>query len=147
MLQTIFGKETVLLHTADGKPYIAGYKGHISISHSREHLCIALSEHEIGIDTETVQERIGRLRERFLSAAELESLTPTLQNLTLCWAAKEALYKLAGAAAGAMGQHIRLETEHIDGTHAFGAQIGTSAYRLSVPEANDNYVTVVAEKA
>ncbi|MCM1035121.1 MAG: 4'-phosphopantetheinyl transferase superfamily protein [Paludibacter sp.] len=146
LLQEIFGVDVVLSHSSNGAPYIAGNSTHISISHSRHHLCIAVStEKAIGIDIEELQERIMRLYTRFLSADELEDLTPNVHNLTLCWCAKEAIYKIAGDKAGAIGEHIRIDTKGIDIGKDFHAQIGDEIYRFSLVADMPEYLIVIAE--
>lgn len=147
LLNEIFGQETALQHHTDGSPYIPTFEGTISISHSKHHLCIALSEKkQVGVDIEEIQERLMRLRKKFLSADELAHLSPTLRNLTLCWSAKEAIYKIAGEKAGAMGQNITLDTTNIGNGTYFNAQIGNEHYRLTVVTANDTYTIVTAEQ-
>jgi 4'-phosphopantetheinyl transferase len=82
-----------------GKPYLAGSLYHISVSHTEQLSAVILSDcHAVGIDIERVRPRIIRVRDKFLSKAELDSITPGDEagKLTLYWCAKEALYKLFG---------------------------------------------------
>ncbi|MDD6778796.1 MAG: 4'-phosphopantetheinyl transferase superfamily protein [Bacteroidales bacterium] len=89
----------VLEHDPHGAPRIALHDDvHVSISHTRGMVLIALSEHEpMGIDVECISERVVKLREKFVNdneTAELSLVDAT--DLTLVWTAKEAMYKLAG---------------------------------------------------
>ncbi len=110
MLRTIFGQETEIIYTPEGKPTVA--HGYLSISHSKNYLCMAYSQtQEVGIDVEEIQPRISRLATRFLTAEELEACGEDLSLLTRCWSSKEAIYKIVGAEAGAIGEHIFFEVE------------------------------------
>ncbi len=110
MLRTIFGQETEIVYTPEGKPTVAN--GYLSISHSKNYLSVAYSQtQEVGIDVEEIQPRISRLATRFLTAEELKACGENLGLLTRCWSGKEAIYKIVGAEAGAIGEHIFFEVE------------------------------------
>lgn len=82
-----------------GKPYLLNSDTNISISHSKNLVCILLNKiNSIGIDVQFVSERINRLKEKFLSDAELSQLPQTnkTEALHVYWCAKEALYKSGG---------------------------------------------------
>lgn len=83
-----FGK----LHFHDGK-----YQ--VSVSHSGKFSAAIISNKtRVGIDIEMIKERIDRVKERFLTEGEMEMVEAdyTLEKLTVCWGAKESLYKLYG---------------------------------------------------
>ncbi len=110
MLRTILGQEAEIVYTPEGKPTVAN--GYLSISHSKNYLCMAYSlTQEVGIDVEDIQPRISRLAARFLTAEELEVCGEDLSLLTRCWSAKEAIYKIVGTEAGAVGEHIFFDVE------------------------------------
>lgn len=78
-----------------GKPMLSNGV-EISISHAGEYAVIALnSTKKCGIDIEQISSKVERIKEKFLSLDELEKVT-SLEELTLFWCAKEALYKLYG---------------------------------------------------
>jgi phosphopantetheinyl transferase len=82
-----------------GKPYLAGSDRHISVTHSGDLAAVIMScRGAVGIDLERVRPKIERVKERFLSAEELEAAgsPPDAGLLTMAWCAKEALYKLYG---------------------------------------------------
>lgn len=89
-------------HRADGSPFIPGYGGGVSISHSHAYAALAVDPQgrHIGIDVEEAS-RLGQLQRvapRFLSDRQLEiclSATPSPLLLT-AWTQKEALYKALG---------------------------------------------------
>ncbi len=92
LIREVFGVSTRLLHDGNGAPSIEGYPGHISISHCRNWVGLAVSSTpSIGIDIEHPRDtQLERVRERFVSPHD----SPTLSLLHL-WTAKEAVYKAA----------------------------------------------------
>lgn len=90
------GLPAPVCHHPDGSPYINGFQGYISISHSLETAVVAVNiDHPIGIDTETWRPQLERVSHKFLSQREyLIYNTPTL--LLKAWCMKEAAYKAAG---------------------------------------------------
>lgn len=78
-----------------GKPFLSN-KVEISISHAGDYVVIALNtSKKCGIDIEKISSKVDRIKHKFLNAKELE-IAKTLEELTLFWCAKEALYKLYG---------------------------------------------------
>ncbi len=107
MLQHIFGHEVDVQYSEEGKPSLPTH--HISISHSKHHLCMALSTtQEIGIDIEEIQPRLSRLMNHFLSQQEIDACQGKLALVARCWSAKEAIYKIVGKEAGATGKKIHI---------------------------------------
>jgi 4'-phosphopantetheinyl transferase len=82
-------------YTASGKPYLLNDQRTISISHAGSLAAILLSEKQTGIDLEEVTSKVDRIAARFLDEKELAFATSTLSR-TICWCAKEALYKMDG---------------------------------------------------
>ncbi len=107
MLQHIFGHEVEVQYSETGKPALPDH--HISISHSKHHLCMALSAtQEIGIDIEEIQPRLSRVMNHFLSQQEIDACKGKLALVARCWCAKEAIYKIVGEVAGATGKKIHI---------------------------------------
>ena len=82
-----------------GKPYLINDDSYISISHSKNLVCILLNKsNRVGIDVQFLNPKIFKLKEKFLSAAEMSSLPEDncIDALHVYWCAKEALYKLIG---------------------------------------------------
>ena len=82
-----------------GKPYLAGSDWNISVTHTENYAGVIISRVvKVGIDMERITPRIDKLKEKFLSEDELSSLSQEhlLEQLTLAWCAKEAVYKLYG---------------------------------------------------
>ncbi len=97
LLERMLGHETEVTHDPHGAPHIAHYN--ISISHSRRLAAVALDAcRPIGIDAEEARPQLIKIKERFLSPQEQSVFTEPHQLLT-AWTIKEAVYKIAGAAA------------------------------------------------
>lgn len=97
LIRQIFGDPAQLAYHSSGAPYVPHFNGHISISHTRS--CIALGIHPsqpIGIDVETLTERICRIQKKFINTAEAEQLSPQypVTGATFLWSAKESLFKV-----------------------------------------------------
>lgn len=144
LLSVILPKNIEVKYLDSGKPYLS--EGYISISHSKKYLVIAVSmTKEIGVDIEQLNERLQRVKHKFLSTQELEGLKKeNLLNLALCWSAKEAIYKLVGEKAGALGENITILTDEIGENNVFYANINQEKFVLNVLEANKDYEIVLA---
>ena len=95
MLNSIFPhRNLVVLHYEDGAPYLRGEETlNISISHSRTGVAIALDDKRVGVDVEEMSEKLSRVREKFLSAAEDDLFGHSPEGLLKAWTLKEAAYK------------------------------------------------------
>jgi 4'-phosphopantetheinyl transferase len=108
-----------------GRPYLAGSGLHISVTHSDDMAAVIISvKTKVGIDIEKIRSRVGRVKERFLSPAEIGSISKEkeYEQLTLAWSAKEALYKLYGRRDLDFRENIRLEIPRCTG-QIFRAEI------------------------
>ena len=81
-----------------GKGYIKNSPWEISITHSGRFVAVARSKKKIGIDIESISEKLNRTKHKFSSPSELNNidLNNKLLHLTLYWSAKESAYKLVG---------------------------------------------------
>jgi 4'-phosphopantetheinyl transferase len=94
-----------------GKPFLAGSDFHISVTHTEDLAAVIISHNaRVGIDIEKIKPRIEKVRDKFLSPEELSSIgnERELEQLTIAWCAKEALYKLYGVRALDFRENIRL---------------------------------------
>ncbi len=83
-------------YNANGAPFFNGSTTKISISHSKELAVIALAPTPVGVDIELITERIVRIKDRFVSAAELNLFeVKNAKTYTIIWTIKEVLYKLS----------------------------------------------------
>ncbi len=134
LLFRAMGKLPEVAYTDEGKPYLVGEDSHISITHSKDYVAVALNcMHPIGIDLEMRGDRMARLQSRFLSVAELADLAQDEQYLGahLYWSAKEAIYKLAGKDAVDFRNDIHI--------HPFDLHDANAVFSAKVIKTNVNY--------
>lgn len=96
-LRLIARKEGIkeIFYDDNGKPLCDGC--FISISHSGDWVGLAIAVNPVGIDIEGVNEKILKIKDRFLDLEEQEVICENdLRKMTLCWSAKEAVFKIVG---------------------------------------------------
>lgn len=104
-----------------GKPYVYGADGvFVSVTHDKDICLVAVSDREVGIDTERVDRKIknpAALAKRYFCDDEIAFLgeNPSSLEFTDMWVKKEALAKLIGKGVPCMkdksifSDEIRLE--------------------------------------
>ncbi|MGZ3862387.1 MAG: 4'-phosphopantetheinyl transferase family protein [Bacteroidia bacterium] len=97
LVRFVLGNDVEINYEKSGKPYLQNGPD-ISITHSHDYLAVAFSRKgAVGIDIEKVRDKIINIRRKFMSAEELKQVTDSsLEEHTIYWCAKEALYKAAG---------------------------------------------------
>ena len=79
-----------------GKPQIRNSQyQHISVSHSRDYVAVALSQDPCGVDVERIDRNFEHVKSRYMTVAESQ-LSADRRWAAVVWCAKEALYKYAG---------------------------------------------------
>jgi 4'-phosphopantetheinyl transferase len=107
LLEKLFNKACELIYSDEGKPSVKNESCHISISHSHDKLAILCNtESAAGIDVELIRDKVLKIKDKFLSVAELEAAGDNVEKLILYWAAKEALYKLYGMKEVEFAKHL-----------------------------------------
>ena len=86
--------EDQLQYNEFGKPLLRDGR-FISISHDRNFVGIIIHEEEIGLDIQTVEERIHRIANKFCNEDELKQFQST-EERTAIWCTKEAIFKYFG---------------------------------------------------
>lgn len=90
-----------------GKPFLRHHPVYFSISHSFPYIAVAIdSEKEIGVDIQTILEKIERLQFKFLSEYERSLFEDKIEKITLAWTAKEAAFKQYGLGAVDFIKHM-----------------------------------------
>lgn len=96
LLSGILGENATVDYMPNGKPFINGYNGDVSISHSTTMAGVILSRsNHVGIDIEQSSRSVERVISRFLSQDERSIVSDSCRGLNL-WCAKEAVFKAAG---------------------------------------------------
>lgn len=101
LIDSINKEKFYVKYTGFGKPFLQNgiNKKHISITHSGDFSGVIINPDKlVGIDIERISKRIERVSARFLSDEELGFIDKEkfLEHLTICWTAKEALFKISG---------------------------------------------------
>lgn len=84
-------KEKKILYHDNGQPYLTDR--HISISHTKEYVAIAISEEPIGIDIERKERNAQGVARVILQQHEIEETA--VDEMLQMWVVKEAAYKFA----------------------------------------------------
>lgn len=109
-----------LIEIADSrKPLLSNEKFHFSVSHCGDYAAAIVSENKlVGIDVELITPRVERIKDKFLSQEEMD-LLPVCDPrfLTLCWSAKEAIYKWHGKGQVDFKNNMILDQLFSDGEH------------------------------
>ena len=108
LLYTVLDRQVHISYNEQGAPMLPDYEGlHISISHTKGSVAIALSETAaVGIDVEQIERlnsnqfddkekvpRVEKVRSRFMRDDEYAE---TLVGMLLHWSAKETVFKVLG---------------------------------------------------
>ena len=103
-----FNTASPIQYNERGRPLCS--PGHISISHSRDVIAIALDEdHHTGIDVEYISPKITSVAKKFLSARDEQLFNATdVTLLTVCWSIKEAIYKMEDIPGLSFKEHIHV---------------------------------------
>jgi phosphopantetheinyl transferase len=96
------------------KPHLPGKEFHFSISHCRDFVGVFIATQPVGFDIELVDEKVNRIKNKFLSDEELQLLKGLngpnyLKTLTLFWSCKEALFKWYGKGSVDFKKNILLK--------------------------------------
>lgn len=150
LLWMIYGKPVELCHTPQGRPYVPDSGKHLSITHTKGLVCVAVnSSHDVGIDVEKRGRRVLKVRERFLNEIEQQFIRHDDAEATLvAWTAKEALYKVAMNPEATMRDHFVLDAfEPVPGRMlTFTATSAHRAFVLKTLSINDYILTLAIEQ-
>jgi 4'-phosphopantetheinyl transferase len=98
LLHELFpGMTPQLLYHTNGKPYVGGMEGGISVSHSHDLLAIIAdsANTHTGLDVELIRDKVLKIRHKFLSEEEKKFIPEGNVMLHLvAWCAKETMYKI-----------------------------------------------------
>lgn len=108
---------TELIRIADTKkPFLEDEAYHFSISHCGDYAAvIASSTKRVGIDIEIPSEKVLRIIHKFLHPDELQMLNDTtdIQQTTILWSVKEAMFKWWGRGGVDFSEMLRIENKDL----------------------------------
>ena len=108
LLLSEFFENAQISYDKYGKPHLDN-GCFISISHSNEFVAIAINQNNhCGIDIEKITPKVERIKQKFLNVIDLENVIE-IEDLTIYWSAKEALYKYYGRKEILFIEHLFIE--------------------------------------
>lgn len=103
------------------KPFLENEAYHFSISHCDDFAAAIVSKDKrVGIDIETVSERVRRVKDKFINNIEAgilqqyENHVSELMKFTLIWSCKEAMFKWYGDGLMDFRKHMQLQAIYSD---------------------------------
>lgn len=110
---------------AHGKPYLVNLPYHISLSHSFDYAAVMIGKKPVGIDIELVKQKVERIAHKFMREEELAFIKgpDKINQLYVCWCAKEAVYKCFGQKEVSFADNILLEPFNFEGHGWVGARL------------------------
>lgn len=124
LLKELCKEEKQVLYTATGRPYVSDSSFHLSISHTKGYASVLLHPTcEVGIDIEQRSERAMKLKERFLNSSEISFLGEAEEAIqsTICWSAKETLFKIMDAEEVDFIRHLHINPFTVSDSGSFTA--------------------------
>ena len=100
-----------------GKPYLVNMPYHISLSHSFDYAAVMIGKSPVGIDIEQVKQKVERIAHKFMREEELAFVQgpDKINQLYVCWCAKEAVYKCFGQKEVSFADNILLQPFQFEG--------------------------------
>ena len=107
LLQYLGYNDYDLYYDEFGKPHLND-NNCISISHSHNFSCIAISNQNIGIDLEILKEKTLKIAARYMDVKHLENLPNEKQlvKATIVWGIKECVFKIKNQIGISFLDHI-----------------------------------------
>lgn len=137
-----------------GKPYLVTLPYHISLSHSFDYAAVMISKTSpVGIDIEQIKEKVERIANRFMSEDELAFIREQnkIDQLYVCWCAKEAVYKCYGQKEVSFLDNIMLQPFAFEGHGVVDAKLQKGAvdmaYEVNYIKYEDYMIGYVKEQA
>lgn len=115
------GQDVAISYDEYGAPVVDAPNKHISISHSRTHVAVCISDAPCAVDIEQSDRDFRRVASRYLSVGELV-MAEAHELFAEMWSAKEALYKLHRRGGLDLIEHIKISDYNPD-RHIFVAHI------------------------
>jgi len=116
-----------------GKPYLVNLPYHVSLSHSFDYAAVMIGKRPVGIDIEQVKEKVERIAHKFMRKEELDFIkgSDKINQLYVCWCAKEAVYKCYGQKEVSFADNILLQPFNFEGHGYVNARLQKGGINLS----------------
>ncbi|MDO5665606.1 MAG: 4'-phosphopantetheinyl transferase superfamily protein [Bacteroidia bacterium] len=110
LLFELLGEEKIIDNRLDGRPFLIDNSYKISISHTRDYVAILLHKHyTVGIDVETISERVIKLADKFISEEEYIDSSQKVIHQLLHWSAKETMFKMMEESEIDFKEHLHVQ--------------------------------------
>jgi 4'-phosphopantetheinyl transferase len=110
LLQQLTPARPCLVAETGSKPYFDQAGLHLSISHTRRQVvAIVSASGPVGIDIEAIHPKVLRVKDKFLTAAEMQATGGDLNKTLIYWCTKETLYKLYGRKQILFKEHLKVQ--------------------------------------
>ena len=97
----------------NGKPHLINSRYHISISHKFPYVSVIFDTKKCGIDIERIDEKVRKIKSKFLSEDEELIVGENLKKLVEYWSMKETAYKVEGNAIPLKSIEIKEKLENL----------------------------------
>ncbi|WP_124643051.1 4'-phosphopantetheinyl transferase family protein [Amniculibacterium aquaticum] len=141
-----------ILYRTIGQPYLFPKDYFISISHSFPFASLAISEKRIGIDLEKINDKIQRIRHKFINQNEEEWISKMdnqTEVLVVIWAIKEALYKLHPSKYWSLKKHYEVEEFDLNSLSQISCRVFDAdfedVYQADVFKLENYYYAIIEE--
>lgn len=122
LLQYLLGEEKEITYSSSGKPFLKDKSYHISISHTKGYVAVALHPYlNLGVDIEYHHDKVLRVKGKFLQTIEEENITKENEvlHLLLHFSSKESVYKLINDEELELKAHLMVEAFMPEGQGEF----------------------------
>lgn len=110
LLKELLGEEKKIYYLPSGKPLLEDHSYHISISHTKGYVTVALNKSSlVGLDIEYISDKILRVKDRVISVGEYIDSENEVLHLLLHWSAKEAMFKFLDTESVDFREHLFVE--------------------------------------
>ena len=140
MALNILIKEAKIIYNLNGTPTLVDDNRFVSISHSNNRAAIIVGNKKVGIDIEKVSDKIEKIAPKFMNASEL-LFAKSVITKTICWCAKEALFKMDGTGNVIFAEDIIVDSFEVMPKGTITASFKNNCYHLHY-ELIDEFILV-----
>ena len=110
LLFELLREEKIIGNRLDGRPFLIDNSYKISISHTKDWAAILLhKQFSVGIDVETISERVSRLANKFISEKEYIDASQKIIHQLLHWSSKETMFKMMEESEIDFKEHLHVQ--------------------------------------
>ena len=119
---------------SNGKPFLINSNHHISISHKFPYVTAIIDQKRCGIDIEKIDEKVKRIKSKFLNKEEEKDTGENLKKIVEYWSIKETVYKINGSTIPLKNITIKNKSENL-----YACLVNEKDFEISTKEI-DNHI-------